>query len=187
MRTATLMVLLLSALTGISVYLTLQNYQRAARNPQLADRGAQPRYTLHDAQWTRLGDDGQPQYVVHAVSVAYLDDQSARLTLPVIDGFGGDGSPWHLTAPAGSTLPHSRNLVLTDNVVIDGRFRDGQPLTITTPYLWVDANERVLHTDAAVVLQSAGRNIRATGLIADADGKQVRLLNQVRGEYAPPS
>ena len=186
--TGSLMTLVLTVLTAAAVMLTLQNYQLAAHHNAAAAEAAEvPRYVLRDAQWTRLNAQGQPDYVADAKIIQYFDDHSARMQLPVVYSFGGQQSPWRVSAPAGSTLPHSRNLALTGGVVAQGHWPDGEELRIDTEHLWIDQGLQVLRTDAGVTVDSVSRKVRARGMIADANGKRVQLLNDVHGEYAPRS
>lgn len=186
MRTSTVATAALLLLTAAAALLTLRNFQRA----ELAAADAAqtpPRYTLTQVQWTRLNESGEPEYIANARSIDYYDDHSAHLDQPDIVAFGGKGSPWRLTAPEGRTPANSRDLLLQGNVLIQGRWSNGRELTLTTPYLWVESQQKRLRTDAEVVMQGAGRKLSATGLIADSMGERVQLLGKVRGEYAPRS
>lgn len=186
--TGSLMTLVLTVLTASAVLLTLENYQRAAHHTAASAEAAEtPRYILRDAQWTRLNAQGTPDYVADAKVIEYFDDHSSRLQQPVVHAFGGQQSPWRVSAPAGSTLPHSRNLALTGGVVARGHWPDGEDLQINTEHLWIDQGQQVLRTDTDLIVDSASRKLSARGLIADANGKHVQLLNDVRGLYAPRS
>ncbi|HVT37068.1 MAG TPA: LPS export ABC transporter periplasmic protein LptC [Nevskiaceae bacterium] len=186
--TGSLMTLVLALLTAAALMLTLQNYQRAARGAAPTPESTEtPRYILRSAQWTRLDAQGQPDYVADADLIEYFDDHSARLTQPVVHAFGGGNSPWRAAAPTGSTLPHSRSLALTGGVEVLGHWPDGEDVTIHTEHLWIDQAQKVLRTDAEVTVDSASRQLQARGMSADASGKRVQLLGQVRGVYAPRS
>lgn len=187
MRTSTLATTGLVLLTAGAALLTLNNYQKAGQPKPATQDERVPRYVLHDAQWTRLDKSGQPEYRAQAQTLEYYDDESSRLTLPVIHAFGGKTSPWKLTAREGSTPPHSRDLLLQPNVLITGHWQDGRELSISTPKLWLDTGHKLLHTDEPVELISVGRKLDAKGLVADSAGEQIKLLANVHGVYEPDS
>lgn len=187
MRTSTVATAALLLLTAAAALLTLRNFQRAGL-PQNEDaQQTPPRYTLNQVEWTRLDQNGQPEYIAQAQSIEYFDDRSAHLIQPDVIAFGGKGSPWRMTAPEGRTPANSRNILLSGNVLVAGRWSNGRELNLTTPHLWLEPGEKRLRTDAEVMLEGAGRKLRATGLIADSMGEHVQLLGKVRGEYAPRS
>lgn len=183
MRTSTVATLGLVLLTAGAALLTLQNFHKAGTRSAAASTQELPRYTLKNAQWTRLDGNGQPEYVAQAQALEYFDDESSRMVQPRISAFGGRTSPWRLTAPEGSTQAGSRDVLLKGEVKVHGRWQDGRELTVTTPHLWLDTTRQVLRTDARVILDSAGRKMRAKGLIADSAGQEVKLLGEVQGIY----
>lgn len=185
MRTSTAATTGLALLTLGAALLTLNNFQRAGQGPATAETQKIPRYTLRDAHWTRLDVKGQAEYVVTARTIEYFDDKSSRLVQPHVTAFGGETSPWELTAPAGSTRANSRDLLLSGNVLMHGRWRDGREMRVTTPHLWLDSSRRIVHTDTDIALEAPGRSLRARGLVADADGETVKLLGKVHGVYTP--
>lgn len=187
MRTSTAATLGMLTLALGAGILTFRNFQQAGQPGAGAESQESPRYTLSKVRWTRLDVNGQPEYVAKAASLEYFDNRSSQLLAPEVSAFGGNGSPWHLTAPEGSSPARSRNLQLTGNVRVTGRWQNGSEIQFDTPYLWLDAEQNQLRTDAPVVMTSTGRKLMATGFIADAAGREVKLLNKVRGEYEPQS
>lgn len=144
-----------------------------------------PRYAVTGAQWLRLNLRGEPEFRAQAQTIDYYADDTVRLHGLTVDALGGWTSPWHLQAPEGSARMNDRRLLLTGDVLAQGKDSDGVPLDFTTEKLWVDLLRRELRTDEAVVLKSAHRRATARGLKADFDGERIQLLNDVQMEYAP--
>lgn len=161
----------------------------AWRGDEPAPVGAQPpalgepRYSLSDVRWRRLDEQGQVQLVATADRVDWYDDESAQLSGLMVNGLGGEASPWILRAPQGEAPAASRNLRLYGPVTVEGRWPEGTPFEFVTSELWVDQPEGHLRTDTPVMLSGGGRTARAEGLRADWEGKTVELVGHVEVHY----
>lgn len=144
---------------------------------------AQPRYSLTDAHWRRLDEQGRVQMVATADRVEWYDDESAQLSGLVVSGLGGEGSPWLLRAPQGEAPAHSRNLRLYGPVTAEGRWPEGAPFEFLTSELWVDEPAKAIRTDTPVILSGTGRTARAEGLRSDWQGRTVELIGHVEVQY----
>lgn len=153
----------------------------------LPDSGAvasvSPRYELENSEWVRTGADGQPQFVARAAQMSWYDDQSAQLREAELSALGGRGSPWRLSAPQGHLPAKSQDVLLSGPVQVTGRWPDGADLQFTTDRLWVDTDAKMFRTDAEVALQGRHRNVLATGLEADFEGRHIQLLSKVKAQY----
>lgn len=182
MRSLYLLVPLLLVAGG--VVLTWQGLQPpSAETVAAAER--QPRYAVTDAEWTRLGPGGQPEFRATANSIQYYEDESVQMQDVVLDSMGGKHSPWHVTADHGRAPPRERRLLLTGNVAAEGRYTGTLPVTFTTDRLWVDLLRRELRSDAEVSVASDLRKAAGRGMRADFNGERVEILNDVRVEYVP--
>lgn len=168
---------------GALVLWSLQSLDRAAPLTTAVE-DTRPRYELRGVEWSRFDIQGQPELVVRADAMGWFDDQSASLVQPELHSFGGQGSPWRLTAPEGRLPAHSRTVELSGTVLATGKWPDGRELGFSTTRLWLDLSEKNLRTDADVSLEGAGRHVLATGLTADAAGQHLRLLSNVQAQYA---
>lgn len=144
-----------------------------------------PRYAVTGAQWLRLNLRGEPEFRAQAQSIDYFTDDSVQLHALTLDALGGFTSPWHVQAPEGWAQLDERRLLLSGEVVAQGKTVDGAPLNFTTDRLWVDLLRKELRTESDVALKSDFRRATARGLKADFSGERIQLLNDVQMEYAP--
>ena len=52
--------------------------------PRRGDSQSAPRYTIRNAEWTRLGSNGKTEFRINADRIDYYDDESARMTVPKV-------------------------------------------------------------------------------------------------------
>lgn len=179
-----LYVLLPALLLAAALWFTWQGFQ-AVPDEARAPAVEAPRYAVIGAEWLRLGPGGQPEFRARAAAIDYYADGNLKLRAITVDALGGFESPWHVEAPAGEAPPRERRLLLTGEVLAQGRHASGAPVTFSTTRLWVDLLRRELHTEAPVTLQTDFRSASARGLRADFAGERIQLLNDVRVDYAP--
>lgn len=82
----------------------------------------------------------------------------------------------HFTAPALEGEVQNRRGTATGGVQLDTSRGD----RANSPYVAYDAD--VVHTDAPVDARGPGYRVSSRGLVASADGSQIRLVNGVRGQ-----
>lgn len=148
------------------------------------DTAQKPRYELVAAQWTRLDVNGQRQFLVEADTIRWFDDRSALMEQPRISGLGGVGSPWTVQSPLGKMAARSDDVLLTGAVVATGRAPDGEPLKLETSRLWIATKDQQLQTRMPVSLTGPTRQVKAVGMLANWDGKSLKLLDEVEVRYA---
>ena len=189
-------------LLGALAFWNLQQLEQdAPLKPERAQNEA--RYLIKNAQWTRLDLNGAPEMRATAQNMSWFDDQSAHMVQPEFQVYSGGSAPdaqgcasaagagcaraaWRLTAPEGQLPRNSRNVLLTGTVLAVGHWPDGAELGFNTARLWLDAEKKLLRTDADVSLEGAGRHILATGMSADWQAKHLQLLSNVQAQYNIP-
>ena len=171
-------------LVAAGLYLALQGLRTPP--PEGGGKPAEPpRYAITNAQWVRLGAQGEPEFRATAAGIDVFADESMELHDLRLDTLGGTASPWNVKAPAGSAPPHERRLLLTGGVEADGKVAGDVPVDFTTEQLWVDLLRRELYTEGEVDLRTEARTAHARGLRADFEGERVQLLNDVQVDYVP--
>lgn len=179
-------VLLLSVPAGLAatmVWLLVRGFDPGTPQEAPSDPGTPARYQLTGVDWTRYDDQGAPLMHAQAARARYFDDKTARLDQVRLDHLGGDG-PWVLTAPSGLVPARERRVQLTAPVRIAGDLPRLGPVELEAVSLWVDPDRREIYTAERVTMDAPGRRASALGLRADWAGERVRLLNQVRVDYA---
>jgi len=170
-----------AALAGL--LFTLSRIDDIALEPAASDDKL-PRYTLTNAELTRFDDAGQPAMKATAATLEYFDDESALATTLVVDVLSGTSTPWHIDAPTGNLRAGSREIELTGEVVANGQWPDnGEALVLRSPSMIVNPDTHVLHTAAAVDVESRSRKGTAVGMNANWEKQDLRLLDNVKMRY----
>lgn len=170
-----------AALAGL--LFTLNRIDDIALEPSAEDDKL-PRYTLTAAELTRFDTAGRPAMTATAATLEYFDDESATATTLVVDVLSGAKTPWHIEAPAGRLRAGSREIELTGEVVAHGQWPDnGEALVLRSPSMTVNPDAHVLHTTAAVDVDSRTRKGTAVGMNANWEQQDLRLLDNVKMRY----
>lgn len=170
-----------AALAGL--LFTLSRIDDIALEPAASDDKL-PRYTLTNAELTRFDAAGQPTMKATAATLEYFDDESALATTLVVDVLSGTRTPWHIDAPAGNLRAGSREIELTGEVIANGQWPDnGEALVLRSPSMTVNPDTHVLHTAAAVDVESRSRKGTAVGMNANWEKQDLRLLDNVKMRY----
>ncbi|MGH8505663.1 MAG: LPS export ABC transporter periplasmic protein LptC [Stenotrophobium sp.] len=177
--------LTLVAVVGLLV-LAMRHFDQGQPEPVVQAATRQPQYTLDDAEWTRIGDDGKPVFHITAQTIDYYPDESVTLHNLTMDHLAQGTSPWRLTAPLGEVPAHQQRVRLENDVIVTGQLKDDTPLRLTTTQLWVDHQRQQIYTDQPVTLTGAnGQQAHAVGMLAQIDGNSVQLLHDVKVDYVP--
>jgi LPS export ABC transporter protein LptC len=152
------------------------------------DEGPRPRYSMRNAEWTRLGADGRAEFHVTAETIDYYVDESARMSNMILDGLDGGRGPWRLTSPAGEMPAHETRMLLKKPVVMTGLPKQGgSAVRLTTDQMWVDSKRKELYTESPVLMTRGNEQASATGMRADWAGQKIDLLHDVKVTYVPPT
>jgi LPS export ABC transporter protein LptC len=168
--------------------LLLMSLQDLGRNDPVhaADIGPRPRYTMHNAEWTRLGNDGKAEFHVTATTIDYYDNESAQLSGMTMDGLDAGRGPWTLTSPAGEMPAHEQRILLKNPVVMTGQPKQSpDPVKLTTDQMWVDSGLKQIYTESPVLMTRGAQQASATGMRADWTGQKLDLLHDVKVTYVP--
>lgn len=170
-----------AALAGL--LFTLNRIDDIALEPAASDDKL-PRYTLSGAELTRYDAAGRPAMKATAATLEYFDDESATATTLAVDVLSGPKTPWHIEAPAGALRAGSREIELSGNVVANGQWPDnGEALVLRAPSMIVNPDTHVLRTATAVDVDSRTRKGTATGMNANWEKQDLRLLDNVKMRY----
>lgn len=153
------------------------------RSPPTADPG----YSARDATVIETGNDGRPQYRLHADLIEQApDDLTITLTHPILHYADARGGTWRASALTGF-VPADRELVqLAGNVELTGTLASGgAPALVTTSRLAFDTQREVASTDAPVTIDWSGHRLAAVGLHADLKAETLRLESAVHGRFVP--
>lgn len=172
-----------AALAAFAALLLLRGFQPEPQQAA-AEVGNPPRYQLQGVEWTRLDAQGQPLIRATADTVRYYDDKSAQFETLRVERLG-QGGPWNLNAPRGQMPGGEQRIRLEKPVEMTGKMKSGEDVRVETDSLWVDLERKEIATEDRVRLTGRNRAASATGMRADWNGTQVKLLKDVEVEYVP--
>lgn len=116
-----------------------------------------------------------------AQNTAHMQEPRARM----IDT--QSGQPWTLRADEGDYQLNEDVVDLSGNVVITRTVGGSTESQLKTERLTLDNKQRIVHTDAPVVMTDPSGVTRATGMKAWIDERIVELNSQVEGQYESSS
>lgn len=147
-------------------------------------------YFIAGLDSTRFALDGTARYRIRAERFThYPDAATAVAAVPDVTLFNEENPPWHITADRANIPddPESRpqSVELRENVVIRHTDANGRQVNIYTDFLTLYPDSRHMRTDHQVRMETQGSRMIGEGLIADLNSNRIKLLANVRGQYAP--
>jgi lipopolysaccharide export system protein LptC len=129
---------------------------------------------------------GHPRYNLQAKEMRhYADDDTTHLSMPDMTLYRPGSSPWRVRADRAEVAAGGESVLLQDDVKL--RRMTAEPragLEVDTSVLRVVPAKDYAETDRPVTIMTELGITRAIGLQADLNQRQLRLLAQVRGDYA---
>ncbi|RFC31271.1 MAG: lipopolysaccharide export system protein LptC [Candidatus Nitrotoga sp. MKT] len=176
-----LLLLLLAA-----VYWLSQQLQPLPVIPDSSKRHA-PDFIVNRFVATTLNEQGKPRFVMAAQQMLhYPDNDSTYLDAPKFTSFDTDHPPVYTYANNGMVSGKGDEIFLRDNVKIVSTASSTQrEITFTTSYLHVIPDRGLAVTDQPVMMVDGRNIVRAVGMKFDNKARTVKLLAQVKSEYAP--
>lgn len=177
----------LASLAGLSLWF-LFSVQSTLRVPDNANN-SEPVLYLDNFIATHRNAAGVRDYTIHAPRLIQLaGEQGTQVEKPILRSYrDGHIETWQIEAESGWVAPSLDLIRLQDKVTIQRPASSGElPLTIETRDVLVWPKQNRVSTAALVHLKTAAGELTSTGLEAEMDKQQVRLLSSVRGHYDAP-
>lgn len=175
--------LLLVLAIGLGSYAAWQWQRNRVPPPEPVQRSD---YILRDFELTALGSDGQESFTLTA---PLLERDPAGESLDIEQprfGFPGSDGRWNARADRAWVAPGAERIRLDDDVRLEG---PPQPSGVRTRFrtasltIFPDTNRA--STEERVNITQGDSRFAGTGLRVDMDQQRFRLLNDVKGHYAP--
>lgn len=143
-------------------------------------------YYLKDAELTGTGANGQMLFQVWTRTAAQSPDDSGIDMNDVRMIYGPPTAlPWELTANAGRIPKDVSVIELRGNVVAVSAAENKTTTIIRTQRLDIDPETRQASTLSRVQLEFDGRIVNATGMEANFETNDLKLLSNVSGKFLP--
>ena len=178
---AWLILLSVGALASALLALNLRQEQPETEKPELSLA-----YYLNEAELVGTGPSGTILYRVWTERAAQTRGaDSVELAKVRMSYEPPDGLPWELQANAGRIPADASIIELTGDVVATTGTETENMTTLRTERLDIDPETRQAESDEPVSIENNGRVLHATGLRADFESNQLKLLADVNGRFAP--
>lgn len=162
------------------------NRQMTAPETPLTERAARQGYYMTEAELTRPGPDGLPEYRMLADNVQQesvggpTDLQKVRVEYGIYTP-----TPWLMTAPGGRLSADQSRLDLFGGVVLAGEVEGERDTRVETDKLTIDLPTQVARTTEQVRLGVGGDWLTATGMTAYLMEERLQLQSSVHGQFLP--
>lgn len=145
-----------------------------------------PDAVIHDLTVVKFDKQGA---IAHRLSTPKLEhipqNNVSLLKSPRITAYQHQQNPWHISADKGRAINGSTKVILSSNVIVhQAQGKQNKASTFRSEKLVYYPRKHYADTDVAVTLEQPGVKVKAIGMQAYIDEKRVKLLHQVRGNYA---
>lgn len=161
--------------------------QRLLEKGQIGTISSQqpPDIYLRNTTAKSYDNSGELNHIVTASNTKhYKEKQLTELNSPALQLKQDDGAQWHASANKGSSKENGETFELNGQVILKQYSQDQTLETeITTSALTLQPQLKQAASDEAVIMRTPEHNIKAVGLKANLEDKQVELLSNVQGEH----
>lgn len=172
------------AFAAWTTYLSYRpQHSTAARPSQLPDA------FMENVSAVIMDKQGKPSIkIVSPKMIHFTANDTTQLIKPELTLYRKSPKPWYITAKYAKATQGIDNVNFWDNVTIHHAADENNPATlIKTPTLTVHPNKQVAETNDIITLVQPNLIVKATGMYADMNSGDIKLISQARGEYVPSS
>ena len=146
-----------------------------------------PDAIMEDVTALIIDKQGKPSMkIVSPKVVHYSNNDTTQLTAPQMTLYRKSPLPWFISANSASATGGVENILFRNDVVIHHPADQTNPATfIKTSSLLVHPNAQTAETSEDITMMQPNLVVKATGLFADMNTGDIKLLSKARGEYVP--
>jgi len=184
----TIVSLVALASVGFAIWITfLSSYH--PRVVSDAERTVVPDAFMEDVTALILDDYGKPSMKIKAPRMEHFTkDDMSLLVMPHLTIYRKSPQPWYVTSKHAKAMHGIEKVDFWDDVVVQHPADPGNPATIIkTPTLTVYPGEQTAETSDHITMIQPGIVVNSTGMHADMNTGNIKLLSQAWGEYVPNS
>jgi lipopolysaccharide export system protein LptC len=179
------LVLLLALLALTLGMVLLSAPQRETAPAPIGAPAHDPGYSAQQARLVQTGPDGRPIYTLDAAQIQQQPNQGTVELQQVKLGFrDASGNEWTARALHGELVQGSGVVALSGDVHVYGLLPGtNDPAQIISDRLAYNTRTQVVSTREPVTLVMSGRELNATGLMANLRERRVQLESAVHGTF----
>lgn len=185
MQKNTIVGLTATAILSLAVWTTLLSFHSS--NGQVVDTTALPDAFMEDVHALIMNKQGKPSMKIATPKlIHYPDNNISLLTTPALTLYRQSPQPWYVNAEHAKALQGIDMIDFKENVVIHHAADGNNPATIIkTETLRVHPEQQTAETADFITMTQPNLVVKATGMEADMNKGNIKLLSQARGEYVP--
>lgn len=144
-----------------------------------------PDYYIEQFKYVKMDINGKPRYDIAGERMTHLPDSDAyEVTSPVFTSLDTRKAPMTLRAKRAVIEDNQTRINLYDTVRANREpFKNSQRMQLSSDYLLVLPDANIIKTDKPVEITMGSSVMTSTGMTANNDLQELRLLNNVRGTY----
>jgi lipopolysaccharide export system protein LptC len=144
-----------------------------------------PDYYMEEFKYVKMAVNGRPRYDISGERMTHLPDtDSYEVTMPVFTSLDSNKAPMTLRAKRGYIEDDQTKIHLYENVRANREpFKNSQRMQLTSEYLLLLPDANIIKTDKPVEITMGSSVMNSTGMTANNELQELRLLNNVRGTY----
>lgn len=144
-----------------------------------------PDYIIENFQATAFDLNGQPRHKLEANRlIHYMDDDTTHLDSPFYTRLVTGRPPVSIRSKRALLTPNGEDIYFLDDVHMErAAASERGPMVLTTQMLQVTPDANRMQTDRAVMVQQAGSNIQAGGMVAEGEDPIIQFRQKVKSVY----
>lgn len=144
-----------------------------------------PGYSALQARLVQTDPDGKPQYTLDAAQIQQMPNNGLVELEKVQLGFRDpNGNQWNARAAHGEIEQNSGIVRLAGDVHVFGLLPGtNDPAQIISEHLAYDTKTQIVSTRDPVTMLMSGRELNATGLVANLKERRLQLESAVHGTF----
>lgn len=172
-----------STIMAISAGLLLYHPSATEKN----DHPSLPDAFMEEVSALILDKEGNPHLkIITPKMVHYADNDTSHFDTPQVILYRNSPNPWRITANFAKASNGIDRIDCWDNVIIQHTADQSTPNTlIKTPTLTIHPDTQVAETTDSIMLIQPGIVVKSTGMLANMDSGDIKLMSEARGEYVP--
>ena len=148
---------------------------------------ALPDAFMEDIKTIILDKYGKPKMKLSTPKlIHFTENDTTQLQAPQLTLYRKSPNPWYITAQHAQATDGIDNIRFWENVIIHRAADENNPATvIKTSLLIVHPNQKTAETSHFITLNQPNLVVKATGMYANMNTGDIKLLSNARGEYVP--
>ncbi|MFZ2315532.1 MAG: LPS export ABC transporter periplasmic protein LptC [Gammaproteobacteria bacterium] len=173
------------SILSLAVWTTLLSLHSG--NKPVVQASTLPDAFMEDVHALIMNKQGKPSMKIATPKLThYPDNNTTLLTTPALTLYRQSPQPWYVNAEHATALQGIDIIDFKENVIIHHAADGNNPATIIkTETLRVHPEKQTAETNDFITMTQPNLVVKATGMEADMNNGDIKLLSQARGEYVP--